>query len=182
MCPSTIASQKIEIWTRSINSFVQIGPERYYGACDSFYCFAYNKDRSLSLDSMNKILFFDGYCSLCNCLVDMLIRVDALSQLKFASLQGSTAKEILKLESNQPMDLNTVLYWRDGVIYNRSTAVLMIFNDVKGIWGWLRVFLFAPKFLRDSVYRVVANNRYRLFGRRDTCRIPLASEKERFLP
>lgn len=128
-----------------------------------------------------KIVFFDGYCSLCNALVDWLVRIDKKNQLKFASLQGETSAKILS-QQNEVFDVNTVIYWRDGARYEQSTAVLNILSDIGGFWGLTRIFYILPKFVRDIAYRIVANNRYRFINKRETCRMPTESERGRFLP
>lgn len=131
---------------------------------------------------MDKILFFDGYCSLCNNLVDQMVRWDKKGVLKFASLQGETAKRLLPNPGSAENDPDTALYLRGGQVYDRSTAVLLSLKDLGGLWVLPSVFLIVPKVLRDLVYRFVASIRYRVFGRRDTCRIPTPLERERILP
>ncbi len=131
---------------------------------------------------MDKILFFDGYCSLCNSSVDQMVRWDKKGVLKFASLQGETAKRLLPNPASAGNDPDTVLYLRGGQIHDRSTAILLSLKDIGGVWALLSVFLIVPKPLRDLVYRFVARIRYRVFGRRDTCRIPTPLERERILP
>jgi predicted DCC family thiol-disulfide oxidoreductase YuxK len=128
-----------------------------------------------------KIVFFDGYCSLCNGLVDWLMKVDKTGELKFASLQGENAKKLLE-KNSMPLDINTVIYLRDDQKYDRSTAILMIFSDVGGVWRLARVFFIIPKFIRDLIYKLIANNRYRVFGKRNSCRIPTKQELDRLLP
>lgn len=129
-----------------------------------------------------KILFFDGYCSLCNSLVDWLIRRDHRSVLKFASLQGKTAEEKLPQQHRLKVDIDTVLYLREDKVYDRSTAVLYCLWDLGGIWKLMMVFIILPSFLRNIVYRCVAKNRYRMFGKLETCRVPKPHEKEKLLP
>lgn len=128
-----------------------------------------------------KIVFFDGYCSLCNSLVDWLMGIDSSGQLKFASLQGETARKILG-EAGPHVDVDTVIYARDSVILKSSTAVLSILSDVGGIWTLTKVFFLIPAPLRDSIYRLIAKNRYRIWRKRETCRVPTLNERGRLLP
>ena len=128
-----------------------------------------------------KIVFFDGYCSLCNALVDWLIRIDKKNQLKFASLQGKTAAKLLD-QQKEAIDVDTVVYMRDNARSEQSTAVLNILSDVGGVWGLARIFWIVPKFIRDIAYRLVAKNRYRFIKKRETCRMPTQSERGRLLP
>ncbi|MEK6773571.1 MAG: DCC1-like thiol-disulfide oxidoreductase family protein [Bdellovibrionota bacterium] len=129
------------------------------------------------------ILFFDGHCNLCNGLVDWLLRKDKNGKIKFASLQGETAKKTLSSNHlNSIHDPETVLYFQHGIIYERSTAILKCLQDIGGIWKLVAIFFLIPRSLRDLTYRLIATNRYRIFGRRETCRIPTPQEAARLLP
>ena len=129
--------------------------------------------------NISKIVFFDGVCDLCNGFTDFLIKRDKKRVLKYASLQGNTAKEFLpKIYSEQ---LNTITYLRSGKAYHRSTAVLLILKDMGGLWSVAYILIVFPPFFRDWIYNVVANNRYKWFGKRDACRLPSEEEKLYFL-
>ncbi len=136
-----------------------------------------------------KILFFDGYCNLCNQTVDWLVRIDKNSKIKFASLQSETAKKTLPAALLTPATLGTdgadpetVVYFQDGSIHERSTAILKCLVDIGGPMALLAQILFIfPLPLRNSLYRLVAKNRFKLFGRRNTCRVPSEEERTRFL-
>ncbi len=137
------------------------------------------------------ILFFDGHCNLCNGLVDWLLRKDKNGKIKFASLQGETAKKTLSsshlpsIQTNNSAlatPTNTVLYFKNGITYERSTAILKCLQDIGGVYSLALIFFCIPKFLRDLIYRLVATNRYRIFGRRETCRIPTKEELTQLLP
>ena len=129
-----------------------------------------------------KIVFFDGYCNLCNGLVNWLMRADKKKTLQFASLQGETAARRLLAAAGAPRDLDTVVYLRNGKQLERSSAALMILFDLGGAWVLAAPLLLVPKFLRDLAYALVARNRYRVFGKKDTCRLPTPEERERMLP
>lgn len=127
-----------------------------------------------------KIVFFDGVCNLCNEAVDRIIRNDYKKQLKVAPLQGETA--IKYLNSYQIKNLDSLIFYEDGDIFEKSTAALRIARYLDYPWGALSLFLIVPVLLRDPLYSLIAKNRYRLFGKKETCRLPLESEKQRFLP
>lgn len=129
-----------------------------------------------------KILFFDGQCTLCNHWVDWLIQRDKNDILKFASLQGTTAQAQLPLEFKKNTNFDTVLYVRDGKVYDRSNAVLKAVQDLGGYWGFVGVFYIFPRFLRDAVYWLIAHYRYRIFGKTQTCRIPTKNDLKKILP
>ncbi len=124
------------------------------------------------------VIFFDGVCNLCNGFVSWLVGEDFDSNLRFASLQGDTAKTHLAAGSQT---LDTVLFWADGQVYQRSEAILRIGIHLGGVWWFLWIFKIIPPVLRDVVYRWIASRRYRFFGKSPTCRIPSPAEKTRFL-
>jgi predicted DCC family thiol-disulfide oxidoreductase YuxK len=125
------------------------------------------------------ILFFDGVCGLCNGVVDWLLPRDRHRHLKFATLQGTTAKNLLPPE--RIADLDTVVVWYKGRILERSDAILVCLSEIGGSWRWVIVLKIIPRFIRDAVYNFVAHNRYRWFGKSSTCRLPLPGERLRFL-
>ena len=128
----------------------------------------------------DRIVFFDGVCGLCNRTVDKLVRMDKKASLRFAPLQGSTAHEILP--AGMADALESVVYWREGVVLNGADAALRILTDLGGwraVYGLLWI---VPRALRNAVYRWIARNRYRWFSKREMCRLPTPEERERFLP
>ena len=125
------------------------------------------------------VVFFDGVCGLCNRFVDFLLRRDASGVLHFAPLQGETAASL----PAEFRELDTVVF-RDGErTLVRSTAVAAILRRLGGVWRLVGGALWLiPRPLRDFGYRVVAANRIRLFGERETCRMPTPEEAGRLLP
>ena len=129
---------------------------------------------------MEQIVFFDGECNLCNSTVDFFIRLDKGRHLHFASLQGETAKKILPVSVRERLE--TVVLWREGHLYRKSGAVLRALAACGGFWSSALVFLLVPWFLRDWAYDVVAKNRFRWFGKRESCRLPTPEERNVLLP
>jgi len=127
-----------------------------------------------------KIIFFDGVCGLCNKTVNFLMSVDKRQNLRFAPLQGDTAKNHLPAEIIE--DLNTLVFYEDGELTNRSTAVLRALKAIGGFCGLLYVGIIIPRPLRDWIYKIVAKNRYKWFGEHETCRMPTPEERGRLLP
>ena len=99
--------------------------------------------------------------------------------LKFASLQGNSASRLLPPEMVR--DLSSIVYYRNDKCFTKSTAILLICMDMAWYGFVAAVFFVVPRFLRDWVYDRVAGNRYKWFGRRETCRIPTAQERSRFV-
>ena len=125
-----------------------------------------------------KVVLFDGVCGMCNRSVNLLMSIDARNLLLFSPLQGEFAAQEAKEDAN---DLDTILFFDDGKIYKRSTAVLRILSQLGGVWSIARIFLLVPSVVRDAVYSWIANNRYKWFGKSDACRLPTKEEREKFL-
>lgn len=126
-------------------------------------------------------VFFDGECLLCNGFVDFIIRIDKASLLRIAPLQGPTAQKLLPALPENTEEWS-IYYIEAGKVYAQSDAVLRVFYRLGGVWRWLSFARVIPGLIRNFVYRIIARNRYRWFGRRETCRIPNEQEKTRFLP
>ena len=129
----------------------------------------------------HSIVLFDGVCNLCCFLVKFIIKRDPDKRIRFAALQSVTGQELLRNSKLTVSDRNTVVYVKDGKYYYRSTAILNILFDLGGLWKTMYVFIIIPAFIRDYVYVVIANSRYRIFGKRSTCMVPTVELKERFL-
>ena len=125
---------------------------------------------------MKNIVFFDGVCNLCNFSVDLIIRLDKKKIFHFTSLQGNTAKQY------DFKNLYSVIYVnKKGHIYDRSDAIIHIGAELFWFGKIAFIFKICPKFIRDFFYNLIAKNRYRLFGKRDTCRMSSSEERDRFL-
>ena len=127
------------------------------------------------------IIFFDGVCVMCNTFVNLILRVDKRSQFRFAPLQGSTAKRLLPSLPDDPREWS-MLYLDEGGVHDLSDASLEVYRRLGGAWSFLSLARHVPRFIRNPAYRLLARNRYRWFGQRDSCRVPSAQERERFLP
>ena len=126
-------------------------------------------------------VFFDGECLLCNGFVDFIIRIDKANRLRIAPLQGPTAQKLLPSLPENAEEWS-IYYIEAGKIYDQSDAVLRVLHHLGGIWYWLSFARMIPRSIRNFIYRIIARNRYRWFGRRATCRLPNEQEKARFLP
>lgn len=132
-----------------------------------------------SIPAGKQAIFFDGVCNLCNGFVDFLVSRDHERKFLYGPLQGETAKALLG--ERHIRDLRTVVLWNQGEILEKSDAALAALQQLGGIWVFSRVFWLVPRPLRDLVYDFVASNRYRLFGKRDSCRLPTPEERVLFL-
>jgi predicted DCC family thiol-disulfide oxidoreductase YuxK len=135
----------------------------------------------------NPIILYDGVCGLCNRLVQFLLKHDRRKQLRFASLQSDFAARVLQRHGFDPKDLDTLHVIEnyeqpDERVLQRSDAILRASRELGGFWSVsssaARV---IPRPLRDVVYQFVARNRYRVFGKYDTCMLPEPNQRSRFL-
>lgn len=134
------------------------------------------------------VLFFDGVCGLCNQTVDFLIAHDADRRFLFAPLQGETFAEVTRDRPDlRAIDSVIVMHERDNgrqrQFLIRSHAVMFALSQLGGRWSWLaRLGLWIPRPLSDAIYKIVAHVRYRIWGKREACRLPTAEERGLFLP
>jgi predicted DCC family thiol-disulfide oxidoreductase YuxK len=127
------------------------------------------------------LILFDGVCNLCNGFVNFVIDRDSQNHFKFAALQSPTGQKVLQEQNLQTADFQTVILLKDNGILKKSDAVLEISRHLDGPLKYLQYFKFVPRFIRDLVYDFVAANRYRFFGKQDSCRIPTPELKAKFV-
>lgn len=128
-----------------------------------------------------KIVVFDGICNLCNRLVIFIIKRDPEASISFASFQSEVGKRILKKYDIINSGYGTIVYLYSGVAYIKSNAILRIFKDIGGLWKLLYYFIIIPRPIRDYIYDKIAKNRYKLFGKKESCMVPTKEIKDRFI-
>jgi len=128
-----------------------------------------------------KIIVFDGLCGLCNGAIHFIIANERASVFYFAPLQGEKARSLAREHNLEIDEAETIYLLANGRVYRRSDAVLEIARDLVQPWRALAWFRFAPRWLRDTVYRVIARHRHRLFRRRKALQVPDEKVKERYL-
>jgi predicted DCC family thiol-disulfide oxidoreductase YuxK len=135
----------------------------------------------------NPIILYDGVCGLCNRLVQFLLKHDKDGRLRFASLQSDFAEKVLSRHGIDARDLDTVHvvenYDQPGEqVLQRSDAILRAGRELGGFWSASSsIARVVPRALRDLVYRFIATNRYRVFGKYDSCMLPDANQRSKFL-
>lgn len=156
--------------------------------------------------SSHPILFFDGVCGLCNRFVDLMLRADRQDRFRYAPLQGETARRMLGVDDEAgdqgdgagPLDSSeagaprsgyprtddpqSFVFLENNRRFEQSNAVLHALGRLGGPWRLTALLYVFPRPLRDLIYRFVARNRYRWFGKSDECRLPTPEERDRFLP
>lgn len=129
---------------------------------------------------MTAIVLFDGECNFCDASVQFIIARDPKAFFQFAALQSDIGRE-LKIKHLIPEKLNSVLVIEDNTVYDSSDAAIFICKHLNGLWKVFYVFKIIPKTLRDILYKFVANNRYKWFGKKESCTIPSPEMRNRFL-
>jgi predicted DCC family thiol-disulfide oxidoreductase YuxK len=127
------------------------------------------------------IILFDGLCNLCSGSVQFVIRRDKINIFLFASLQSKFGQEKLsefKLDQN---NLYSIILIRDNSFFQHSDAILDICKQLGGGWMLLYGLKIIPRFIRDSIYNWISNNRYRFFGKKQSCWIPTPELKSKFI-
>ena len=127
------------------------------------------------------IVLFDGVCNLCNGAVNFIIDRDASQRFRFASLQSEVGQELLARYGLPTHYTDSLVVIEDKKVSTKSTAALNIARHLDGAWPLCYVFILLPAAIRDFFYDIVARNRYRVFGRSNTCRYPTEAERARFL-
>jgi predicted DCC family thiol-disulfide oxidoreductase YuxK len=134
---------------------------------------------------LNPIILYDGVCGLCNRFVQFVLRHDRKDQFRFAPLQSNFARTILERHSLNPEVLDTVYVVFDygqssERLLSRSEAASAVLKELGGVWRlWAKLLDFLPKRFRDWRYALVARNRYRFFGKYETCPLPDPRDRDK---
>jgi predicted DCC family thiol-disulfide oxidoreductase YuxK len=133
------------------------------------------------LKNEKQIILFDGVCNFCNFWVNFVIKRDNRDSFRFSALQSDISKEIIDRINYDISNPDTFILIIGEDYYTKSTAALKVCKELSGMIKILYPLIILPKFFRDFVYDLIAKNRYKLFGKTDSCRIPTEEEKLKFL-
>jgi len=120
------------------------------------------------MEGTRKIILVDGVCNLCNGFVNFVFALDANKEFMFAAQQSRAGQEIIKRYGLRT-DLKTIYYVEEETrsTWQQSSAVLRVMSYLPAPYSALYWFMAVPWFVRDPVYKIIATNRYRLFGKHD---------------
>ncbi|WP_053404099.1 thiol-disulfide oxidoreductase DCC family protein [Persicobacter sp. CCB-QB2] len=128
------------------------------------------------------IVLFDGVCNLCSWAVNFIIDHDPDKKFVFASLQSQVGQKLLKeVHHPAPAELDSVVLIQGNQWYEKSEAAVRVARHLKFPVNLLSLGFILPKFIRDFMYDFIAQNRYRWFGKQDSCRLPNPELQQRFL-
>lgn len=128
-----------------------------------------------------KIILFDGVCNLCNSSVNFIIDHDKKNMFRFASLQSDSGQTLLKKFGLNNESFDSIILIDNEKYLTRTSAVLRIVKNFPGFWKLLYIFIIVPPAVRNLLYDIIAENRYKWFGKKDSCRVPTPELKEKFL-
>lgn len=129
---------------------------------------------------MEAIILFDGICNLCNSSVQFIIKREPTGYFKFASLQSEVGQRLLK-QYEVSKQIDSLIVIEKQKVYIKSSAALQISRKLNGFWRYISILRILPPLFRDFLYDLVAKNRYNWFGKRESCMLPTAEMKKRFL-
>lgn len=127
------------------------------------------------------IILFDGVCNLCNWSVQFIIKRDPKAYFRFASIQSTTGKQLLQERGVHAQDINSFVLIEGQSCLMRSDAALGVAKNLAGLWSLLIVLYIIPHAIRDLGYDLIARNRYKWFGKQNSCMIPSKELLDRFL-
>jgi predicted DCC family thiol-disulfide oxidoreductase YuxK len=129
---------------------------------------------------MNRIVLFDGECHFCDSSVQFIIKHDPTELFYFAPLKSEMGKELL-LKYDVSPEINSIVLIEHEKAYVKSTAALRICRQLRGIWKCFYAFTLVPISVRDFAYDLIAKNRYKWFGKKESCKLPSPNIRKRFL-
>lgn len=136
----------------------------------------------MDLPADKKIILFDGVCNFCNDSVLKIIRYDTKNQFLFASLQSNIGIQITNHLGIDTSKIDSIILYHPNVTYAiKSTAALKIMNAFGGVWKLSLIFWIIPESLRNIFYDYIAKNRYKWFGKKESCMLPSKEIQEKFL-
>lgn len=139
-------------------------------------------DSNFSFPENKKIILFDGICNLCNDAVIKVIKNDQKNVFLFTAIQSETGKKIINHLGIDTSKIDSIiLYEPNKAYYIKSAAALRIMKEFSGFWKLMQVFTILPDVFNNIFYDYIARNRYKWYGKKDSCMIPTPELKAKFL-
>jgi predicted DCC family thiol-disulfide oxidoreductase YuxK len=127
------------------------------------------------------VIIFDGFCNLCNSSVNFIIKHDQTHLFVFAPMQSPAAQKLIVDYQVENIGFDTFILIKNGECFYRTNAAIEIAKDLSGAWYFFKAFKILPRFFRDYLYRLLARNRYSIFGKAKACRVPTKELQKKFL-
>ena len=133
------------------------------------------------IEISKSVILFDGYCNLCNSQVNSILRFDSKKFFYFSNLDSSFSKKVIKENKVESLEGKTIILYHNNKIIIKSNAAIKIAYLLGGFFKIFIIFKILPNFIRDGIYDVISRNRYRWFGKSDSCYIPKKEILDRFI-
>ena len=133
------------------------------------------------IEISKSVILFDGYCNLCNSQVNSILRLDSKKFFYFSNLDSSFSKKVIKENKVESLEGKTIILYHNNQIIIKSNAAIKIAYLLGGFFKIFMIFKILPNFIRDGIYDVISRNRYRWFGKSDSCYIPKKEILDRFI-
>jgi predicted DCC family thiol-disulfide oxidoreductase YuxK len=127
------------------------------------------------------IVLFDGVCNLCNAAILFIIKRDKNNRFKFAPLESDAGKELLSMHQIDSSKIDSIVLISGDTAFAKAGAALRISKHLTGLWPLLYSLVIIPRCISDGVYDFIARNRYKWFGKKESCMIPTPELKSKFL-
>jgi predicted DCC family thiol-disulfide oxidoreductase YuxK len=135
-----------------------------------------------NLPKNKNIILFDGVCNLCDASVQFIIKHDTKDLFRFVALQSNLGIEIIKHIGIDAQNIDSIILYKPGIAYYyKSSAALEIAKDLGGFFSFGTVFKIIPEIFRNKIYDYIAKNRYKWYGKKESCMLPTAELKAKFL-
>ena len=135
----------------------------------------------MSITSEKKVILFDGVCNLCNSTVQRIIKNDKKDIFRFTPLQSAVGMVMVTELGIDTAKTDSIILVEDESYFVKSTAALKIARGLSGTYPLLYGFMIVPSIIRDWVYDYIAKNRYKWFGKQNSCMLPTPELKKKFL-
>jgi predicted DCC family thiol-disulfide oxidoreductase YuxK len=133
------------------------------------------------IEISKSVILFDGYCNLCNSQVNSILRFDSKKFFYFSNLDSSFSKKVIKENKVESLEGKTIILYHNNKIIIKSNAAIKITYLLGGFFKIFIIFKILPNFIRDGIYDIISRNRYRWFGKSDSCYIPKKEILDRFI-
>ena len=140
------------------------------------------KNKMLNLPENKKIILFDGVCNLCDASVQFIIKNDKKDIFRFVALQSDLGKEIIKHIGIDATKIDSIILYEPGIAYYyKSNAAIKIAETLGEFLSMIWIFKILPLSIRDLVYDYIAKNRYKWYGKKESCMLPTPEIQSKFL-
>lgn len=127
------------------------------------------------------VILFDGVCNFCNGAINFVLKQDKKGVFRFAPLQSKAGEDLAAQYGLQANDLSSFVLIDDNKVYRKSSAALRVMKKLPWYWSEVQILRIVPLFLRNAIYDFIAENRYKWFGKKESCMVPTPEQRSRFL-